>query len=81
MYDEPDVVFLILTLSWISEQFNPFLTNSVDTMSAYGSFVTSSSYSNSSNLYSCGGIPSDTCVHVLALTGNGNSSTIQISLV
>ncbi|MBS1267514.1 MAG: hypothetical protein MAG458_00216 [Nitrosopumilus sp.] len=32
-------------------------------------------------MYSGGGIPSETCVNVLALIGNGKSSTIQTLLV
>ena len=48
--------------------------------SSCGLDCTFSSYSNKVNSYSGGGIPSETCVKVLAFTGNGKSSTIQTLL-
>ena len=52
----------------------------VDTTPENGLSVTPSEYSSSTNSYSVGGMPSDTCVNVFAFIGNGNSSTIQILL-
>ena len=56
------------------------LASAVSTTPANGLSVTPRSYSSSSNLYSCGGMPSETCVQVLAFTGNGKPSTTQIRL-
>ena len=54
--------------------------SSVGIIPSNGLSVIFSSYFNNSNLYSGGGIPSETCVYVAPFTGNGKSSTIQTLL-
>ena len=71
----------IFTMSYSVEQPASAWICAVSTKFVNGFVEIFSAYSYNSNLYSCGGAPSVTCSHVLAFTGNGNSSTTHIWLV
>ena len=75
------VFVTFFTISYSVEQPFSACFCAVSTKFVNGFVETFSLYSCNSNLYSCGGGFSVTCSHVLAFTGNGNSSTTHIWLV